>query len=249
MPDLYKTGDGQVFDLRSVAESHQAYLNAGIKYGTPTQSQLYAMNAQKKFRTGEILYKEEKYDQAIIVFTDAIDMLKNTALTFDLYKAYNYRGISYANIGKLEQAIADLEISAANGNTDAKENLSKLKQSLITEGCINFKELPKGFTGKAKVKYEYSVYEGDFVNGKPHGIGIEHHKSGQTWEGEFVDGELTGKGKHLFSTGSVYEGDFIKGEWTGYGIYTEENGKVKEGYWENGIYKGKGILKKLFGKK
>jgi len=131
------------------------------------------------------------------------------------------------------------------------DSLLKTLIKLSSEGCIERKDLPKDFTGKAKIKYEYSVYEGDFVNGKPHGIGIEYHKSEQILEGEFVDGELTGKGRHTFiNSGSFYEGDFVKGEWTGYGKTCDKYGKVeKEGYFENGIYKGKGILKKLFGKK
>ena len=89
------------------------------------------------------------------------------------------------------------------------------------------------------------VYEGDFVNGKPHGKGKLTNENGGVYEGYFIDGEPHGKGKYTYSGGSFYEGDYVKGERTGkgkfiYGGDTAFHGDVYEGDFSNGKFFGKG---------
>lgn len=54
-------------------------------------------------------------------------------------------------------------------------------------------------------------YEGDWVCGKAHGLGVEVTKKG-TYEGYFLEGKKHGKGKFHNQEGMTYEGEFRKNE-------------------------------------
>jgi len=64
--------------------------------------------------------------------------------------------------------------------------------------------------GKGKLTYYVNgtVYEGDFVNGEPHGKGKITENSVTFVEGEFVNGKMHGKGK-IFGSDCQVEGDFV----------------------------------------
>jgi hypothetical protein len=116
-------------------------------------------------------------------------------------------------------------------------------------------------TMKGKIPYLDGYYEGDIVDGKPHGKGKYYDKHEEAfytgdfvdgkmtgkgrysavtyeyrYEGDFVDGEFHGKGK-LVDEGEVYEGDFFEGYFHGYGKRTYRN-KVEEGRWEKDKFVG-----------
>jgi len=71
------------------------------------------------------------------------------------------------------------------------------------------------------------------------------YPNGNVFEGDVVDGKPHGKGKYIFAHddfagayNDVYDGDFVKGEFSGYGKMTYTNGKTQEGYWRSGEYLG-----------
>ena len=72
-------------------------------------------------------------------------------------------------------------------------------------------------------------YEGDFVDGKRNGKGIEYDENGnKRYEGDFVDGKLNGKGMSYYcvmtNKGDWQDGKFVEG------IEYDNNGvKVSEG--------------------
>ena len=69
---------------------------------------------------------------------------------------------------------------------------------------------------KGKLTYrDGSVYEGDLVNGKPHGKGKLTYIYGSVYEGDWVDGEQTGLGKMTYPDGKVDEGRFQGSEFVG----------------------------------
>ena len=71
-------------------------------------------------------------------------------------------------------------------------------------------------TVKGKLTYnDGSVYEGDLVNGKPHGKGKLTYIYGSVYEGDWVDGEQTGLGKMTYPDGKVDEGRFMNSEFVG----------------------------------
>jgi hypothetical protein len=102
-------------------------------------------------------------------------------------------------------------------------------------------------------------YEGDFVDHKPHGLGVlvysgqpftpnvefpstdvnsngantsilgARYPTGTKYEGPWVDGKAHGEGVLSFPDGSVYKGSFVHGDRSGKGIMTWPIGDVYEG--------------------
>ena len=54
-----------------------------------------------------------------------------------------------------------------------------------------------------------SKYEGNWLNDKQNGQGIEHWKDGARYQGEFVNGMKEGLGILEFADGSRYEGIYF----------------------------------------
>ena len=94
-------------------------------------------------------------------------------------------------------------------------------------------------TGKLTLP-DGSVYEGELVNGKPHGKGKKTFSSGGYYEGDFVDGKWHGKGKVAWVEGDIYEGDWLEGKKHGKGKLTLANGEVYEGDFVENKQHGKG---------
>jgi len=99
--------------------------------------------------------------------------------------------------------------------------------------------------GKGKVTYDFgshgkTVYEGDWVNGEYHGKGKLTYNNGTILEGDFVNGKLHGKGK-LIEAGhkNTYEGDFVNGKEHGYGKHTSDEGVFEGEYIKGRRHKGK----------
>ncbi|OPZ58557.1 MAG: MORN repeat protein [Candidatus Aminicenantes bacterium ADurb.Bin508] len=93
---------------------------------------------------------------------------------------------------------------------------------------------------QALVFSDGSKYEGEVVNGKPHGRGIQTKPDGGRYVGDWVDGKKHGKGVMTWPEGARYEGDFVDGNFHGKGTYTWPEGYYK-GDWVEGHMTGKGI--------
>ncbi len=68
-----------------------------------------------------------------------------------------------------------------------------------------------------KIEYENSIYEGEVLNGLPHGYGKEIHFPhdegiSYTYEGEFFNGLKHGKGKEIAFSGRTFEGFYEEGK-------------------------------------
>ena len=87
-----------------------------------------------------------------------------------------------------------------------------------------------------------NVYEGETLNGVPHGKGKKTFADGSHYEGDFVNGTPTGKGKATYPDGTVYEGNFVNGAIHDKGKMTHQNGNSYEGDFVNGNFHGKGKL-------
>jgi len=109
-----------------------------------------------------------------------------------------------------------------------------------------------------------SNYEGQVLEGKPYGKGIQIHNNGDRYEGEWKDGLSHGKGYWYGADGHYidgewendvqhgfnivknevgrYEGNFINGSPGGFGIYLWTNGDRYEGEWKDGSLNGKGTI-------
>lgn len=110
---------------------------------------------------------------------------------------------------------------------------------------------------KKAVRHGYGVYtytnpffqyEGEWIDGKKHGLGKFLMNDGSYYNGEFKNGEIEGNGVRYFGlSGNKYTGSFYKGELQGQGIMEYKNGSVYEGSWENNKRQGHGILKEKDG--
>jgi len=96
--------------------------------------------------------------------------------------------------------------------------------------------------GKGKMIKDEKIYEGDFVNGKLHGKGKMIGINDEVYEGDFVKGELHGKGKITTPGGCVDECDFVEGVMSGKGKETCADGTIYEGDFEKSLFHGKGKI-------
>ncbi|MBQ8194702.1 MAG: ribosomal protein L7/L12 [Oscillospiraceae bacterium] len=86
-------------------------------------------------------------------------------------------------------------------------------------------------------------YEGEQLNGQPHGMGTMVYPSGNTYTGEWKNGVRNGNGEYVFaSTGEKYVGEFADGEYCGKGKYYYQAGAVYEGQFMNSERCGMGII-------
>ena len=79
-----------------------------------------------------------------------------------------------------------------------------------------------------------TTYEGDWVQTKKQGQGIETWPNGYIYKGEFQNSEWSGKGTLFFPDSSTYEGEWANGFMNGEGIFTWSDGKQISGIWKNG---------------
>ena len=58
---------------------------------------------------------------------------------------------------------------------------------------------------------DYLIFEGEYLNGKRNGKGIEYRP--QKFEGNYLDGKRNGKGKEYDKEGKlVFEGEYLNDE-------------------------------------
>jgi len=87
------------------------------------------------------------------------------------------------------------------------------------------------FDGYGKLTFTYGdTYEGYFKDGRMNGIGkLTWKKEGDYYEGNFINGVRSGKGKIIRSFGGYYDGDFDNNKKDGYGKFRFEDGSIFEG--------------------
>lgn len=114
--------------------------------------------------------------------------------------------------------------------------------------------------GPYKHETEYGTsctYQGQYKDGKRHGLGTMDFVAGQIYEGTWRNGKRHGYGRYIQQNGSYYVGDWkadmqhgygedynydcigYKGEWAnhekhGKGVQTDKDGKETKGVWSKG---------------
>lgn len=128
-----------------------------------------------------------------------------------------------------------IEIISGGNKADASENKNS-EQSSAEAGAS------EKLNGEGKIIWSCSRYEGEIVNGVPHGKGKIIWNDGDIYEGNFVKGEKRGKGRYTYANGDVFEvkyqdmdkwipliGDddvFDPPNEVGTGVYTYANGEA-----------------------
>ena len=94
----------------------------------------------------------------------------------------------------------------------------------------------ENFTGVGKLLQ----YEGDFIQGKRTGFGIEI-KNNHRYEGDWLNDMLDGNGTYFWPEGNIYTGSWIENDRRGYGTFSWSKGDKYEGYFANHKRFGHGI--------
>ncbi|XP_012075409.1 uncharacterized protein LOC105636683 [Jatropha curcas] len=85
------------------------------------------------------------------------------------------------------------------------------------------------------------VYEGEFHRGKCSGSGVYYYYMSGRYEGDWVDEKYDGYGVETWAKGSRYRGQYRQGLRHGIGVYRFYTGDVYAGEWSNGQCHGCGI--------
>lgn len=88
-----------------------------------------------------------------------------------------------------------------------------------------------------------SFYQGQFHNGKKHGIGVKVWANGDRYEGGFREDMKEGLGRYSWGAKSRWAGDSYVGEYRndkryGQGVYEWANGDRYEGLWKDDLRYG-----------
>jgi serine/threonine protein kinase len=94
-----------------------------------------------------------------------------------------------------------------------------------------------GLTGMMGEAFDY---EGQLLNGVPHGKGTAMYRSGMLYTGDFFNGRMAGNGKLSFPDGTVYSGQFQNNQYHGEGVLIYANGDTYAGPFRNGATTGTG---------
>ncbi len=100
----------------------------------------------------------------------------------------------------------------------------------------------KGYHGPVICNYaDGSEYQGEWQDGKRHGIGTYISPTGTRYEGEWENDGASGHGVCHYADGMKYDGQFESGERHGKGILISPEGDRYEGQFKNDLVNGEGI--------
>jgi hypothetical protein len=86
--------------------------------------------------------------------------------------------------------------------------------------------------------YDNAVYDGEVVNGNPHGQGSIEHTDGYKYQGGWFLGTKKGNGTAAWSNGQKYLGEWPNDKRHGQGTLTRANGSTQSGFFELNKYVG-----------
>ncbi|KAG6714769.1 MORN repeat-containing protein 1-like [Carya illinoinensis] len=84
-------------------------------------------------------------------------------------------------------------------------------------------------------------YEGEFHKGRCNGSGVYNYFVNGRYEGDWIDGRYDGYGIESWARGSRYKGQYRQGLRHGYGVYRFYTGDSYAGEWFNGQSHGVGV--------
>lgn len=100
----------------------------------------------------------------------------------------------------------------------------------------------KGYHGPVICNYaDGSEYQGEWQDGKRHGVGTYISPTGTRYEGEWENDGASGHGVCVYADERRYEGEFKEGLRHGKGILISPEGDRYKGEFENDLAHGEGI--------
>ena len=95
-------------------------------------------------------------------------------------------------------------------------------------------------SGRGRLVSAELTYDGEFMNGKKHGHGVEQGTDGYAYHGHWSQGLYHGHGHLTKADGTVYQGSFHSGAFHGHGSL-KKDGSNYDGQFCHGIYHGEGL--------
>lgn len=132
---------------------------------------------------------------------------------------------------------------------DTVRALAQLYQRQLQAAPVPLNLLSPGVSKIEEVKdvhWPYAgggYYQGEAVDGKKHGYGIEHWPDGTQYEGNFIRHKREGYGKYTYHNGDCYTGEFKADNQHGHGLHVWKNGDSYNGEWLNNVKHGEGVAK------
>ena len=116
------------------------------------------------------------------------------------------------------------------------------------EGRWTFEESTQTRRGtKSKIRVRCpgaETYEGDMIDGVPHGVGTRTAASGRKYKGQFKDGLRHGAGRMVLASGENLQGTFLRrGNLTGDGKIELKGGGEMSGNFAHGRLHGMGLYR------
>ena len=100
----------------------------------------------------------------------------------------------------------------------------------------------KGYHGPVICNYaDGSEYQGEWQDGKRHGVGTYISPTGTRYEGEWENDGASGRGVCHYADGMKYDGQFESGERHGKGVLISPEGDRYEGQFKYDLVNGEGI--------
>jgi hypothetical protein len=119
-------------------------------------------------------------------------------------------------------AIGILVCAGFSIGADYRSALPACEKKTNYHGCFGVLD-----TGKDR-------YEGEFLNNKRHGYGINRWANGEVYKGSWKDDKRHGTGVTLFPNGGRYEGEYQGNRRQGRGVYFKPGGSYVAGFWRDG---------------
>ena len=85
--------------------------------------------------------------------------------------------------------------------------------------------------GKYNLQHGSGKYDGELLNGEPHGYGVAIYPGGMRYEGNWRNCLRHGYGVEVFTNGNFFEGVFAFGSRSGYGTFYFSDGSCETGEW------------------
>lgn len=114
----------------------------------------------------------------------------------------------------------------------------ELEQGIFYEGEVNACGKPHG---KGVLSDESGeIYDGNFVNGRRWGYGIEYDTYGYpSYAGEWQDDVRCGHGSEYICGKIVFEGEYRADKANGFGRSFDDEGEIlEEGVWKDDVFQG-----------
>ena len=168
---------------------------------------------------------ENKYQSLI----DRIELIKKKAILSHTVELLNQL-IEFCSQKKKTNAFTIEVYEQQTKNLDTIESMND-------DVMVEMKDASNKITENSKKILNYpdgGIYEGEFKDGVPHGIGTLKFPDGGSYTGQFKDGKINGQGTFMFKDGGNYFGEHKNGRPHGHGTLTFSNGEKSVGKFENG---------------